>query len=225
MKVAGFNVTVPYKEMVIPYVDELDSLAKQIGAVNTVVNTRGRYIGYNTDAAGFIASLKNDLKFSPRAKNVFIIGSGGAARAIGFALAKGKASTIVFYDVAAAKAKQLSRAIQNAFPACRASAAESANSDALSVSDLLVNASVCGMKKNDPLPINTALLPKSMAVYDIIYNPSPTKLIKKIRAQGMRGCNGLGMLLYQGTAAFELWTKRKAPLATMRNALVRASHQ
>lgn len=229
MKVAGFNVTVPYKEMVIPYLDELDDLARQIGAVNTVAYKRGRYIGYNTDAAGFIASLKNDLKFSPRGKNIVIIGAGGAARAIGFALAKEKASAIVFYDILKERSDKLAGDITKAFPDCRVSSVNSVISAAgasfqLSAANLVVNASTCGMKKGDPLPINPTLLPKGIVVYDIIYNPSPTQFIKKIRAQGIRGCNGLGMLLSQGALAFEIWTTQSPPVLTMRRALLRELH-
>ena len=112
MGVSGFNVTVPYKEEIIPYLDELDALARRIGAVNTVLNQKGRFIGYNTDALGFIASLKEDLDFVPKSKNIFIVGAGGAARAIGFALAKEKAKSIVFCDCLADKAQRLARILR-----------------------------------------------------------------------------------------------------------------
>lgn len=224
MDVAGFNVTIPYKEEIIPYLDTIDAQAARIGAVNTVVNKKGKFIGYNTDAPGFIHSLRNDLKFQPKGKNIFIVGAGGAGRAIGFALGKEKAKAITFYDIYSPRAEKLAKAFGCAFPGCSvASVATPARGD-LSAISLVVNASNCGMKLDDPLPIDPKLLPKGGVVYDIIYNPSPTKLIKAVKARGILGVNGLGMLLCQGALAFEIWTKRKAPVAAMRKALLKELH-
>ena len=230
-RVSGFNVTVPYKETVMPLLDEVDEQARQIGAVNTVVNKDGRFIGYNTDTFGFITSLKSDLKCPPRGKNVFVIGAGGAARAIGFALAREKAREIRFYDILSERAKKLSQDIIKTVDAVGGGG----NTEITFVhnmplnrrkifsgikdADILVNASTCGMKTGDPMPIDPALLPKGIVVYDIIYNPSPTKFIEAVKARGMQAVNGLGMLLYQGAAAFELWTGKAAPIEVMRGAL------
>lgn len=222
MNVGGFNVTVPYKEEIIPYLDDLDSPARRIGAVNTVLNRKGRFIGYNTDALGFIASLKEDLDFNPQGKNVFIVGAGGAGRAIGFALAQEKAGALVFCDCLAEKAKRLAKDIQSIFPDCLVSPTASATDDRLLTMDLLVNASNCGMKNSDPLPIDPKILPAGIKLYDIIYNPSPTKLVKASARRRIKAVNGLGMLLGQGTAAFEIWTNKKAPVGLMRRALLRA---
>ena len=222
MKVGGFNVTVPYKEEIIPYLDGLDEQARRIGAVNTVLNQKGRFIGYNTDAPGFIASLKEDLDFAPQGKNIFIIGAGGSARAIGFALAKEKAKTIVFRDCLAEKAKRLAKDIKGIFPDCLVSSVTSTIGDRLLTIDLLVNASNCGMKNSDPLPIDPKILPAGIKVYDIIYNPAPTKLVKESGRKRIKAVNGLGMLLRQGTAAFEIWTNKKAPVELMRQALLKA---
>lgn len=218
MGVSGFNVTVPYKEEIIPYLDGLDPLARRIGAVNTVLNQKGRFIGYNTDALGFIASLKEDLDFVSKGKNIFIIGAGGAARAIGFALAKEKAKSVVFYDILLDKAQGLAKDIQGIFPDCLVSG-QARPTPAI---DLLVNASNCGMKPGDPLPIDPKILPDGVRIYDIIYNPSPTRLVKEAARRKIKAVNGLGMLLGQGVAAFEIWTKQKAPLAIMRGALRKA---
>lgn len=224
MRVNGFNVTVPYKEEVMPYLDKLDAQAKAIGAVNTVVNKGGALIGYNTDAPGFIASLKNDLGIRPKNKDIFILGAGGAARAIGFALAKEKASSITFYDTVSSRAEKLANDIGKIFKACRVKAIPAAKSasEMLKASSLLVNASSCGMKKGDPMPVDIKLLPKGIAVYDIIYNPTPTKLVKAAKAKGLRAVNGLGMLLYQGALAFKIWTGRSAPIEVMRGAINQA---
>lgn len=222
MGVSGFNVTVPYKEEIIPYLDGLDPLARRIGAVNTVLNQKGRFIGYNTDALGFIASLKEDLDFVSKGKNIFIIGAGGAARAIGFALAKEKAKSVVFCDILLEKAQGLARNIKNVFSDCSVSSVISTIEYRLSAIDLLVNASNCGMKPGDPLPIDPKILPDGVRIYDIIYNPSPTRLVKEAARRKIKAVNGLGMLLGQGVAAFEIWTKQKAPLAIMRGALRKA---
>lgn len=244
MRAGGFNVTIPYKERIIPHLDGLDAFAQQIGAVNTVVNQKGKFIGYNTDAPGFIISLKRELKFEPRGKSILIIGAGGAARAIGFALAKEKAKSIVFYDIDQARSEKLANDISKLFPDCSGSFINSAIGyprqeriparpaggrlrrklslpQARAIS-LVVNASSAGMKKTDPLPITPSVLPKEVVVYDIIYNPSPTKLIKAVKAKGIKGINGLGMLLHQGALAFEIWTGKKAPLKIMQRALLSA---
>lgn len=220
MGVSGFNVTVPYKQEVIPYLDGLDILARRIGAVNTVLNQKGRFVGYNTDALGFVNSLKDDLSFDPQGKNIFIVGAGGASRAIGFALAEEKARKIVFYDCLADKAKMLAKDIQGIFPDCLVSSAALARPE--TTTNLLVNASNCGMKKGDPLPIDLKILPDDIKVYDIIYNPHPTKLVKEALKRRLMAVNGLGMLLGQGAAAFEIWTRQKAPGELMRSALRKA---
>jgi shikimate dehydrogenase len=222
MNVAGFNVTIPYKESIITHLDRLNPQARKIGAVNTVLNKDGMLTGYNTDSPGFIASLKNDLKFDVRDKNVFVIGAGGAARAIGFGLAQQKAKSIIIYDVVMERAKKLASNLSRDFPQCDISYIDSSLDSRLSTIDLLVNASNCGMKKGDPLPVDLALLTKGICVYDIIYNPSPTRLVKRAFSKGIKAVNGIGMLLYQGALAFEIWTRKKAPVETMRKALLGA---
>lgn len=227
MNIRGFNVTVPYKEEIIPLLDKLDEQARAIGAVNTVLNNKGSLIGYNTDASGFIASLKKEIGLEPENKNIFVIGAGGAARAIGFALAKGKARSITFYDSICSRAEKLAGDIGKIFKVCRVGAIDSIKSaeQMFKESSLLVNASTCGMKASDPLPIDVRCLPKGIAVYDIIYNPTPTKLVKAAKAKGLRATNGLGMLLYQGALAFEIWTGRRAPIEVMLGALKRATRK
>lgn len=225
MNIRGFNVTVPYKEEIIPLLDKLDEQARAIGAVNTVLNIKGSLVGYNTDAPGFIASLNNELKFDPVNKDIFIIGAGGAARAIGFALAKGKARSITFYDTVSSRAEKLANDIGKIFKACRVTTIPAGKSAAemLKESSLLVNASTCGMKTGDPMPVDIKLLPKGIAVYDIIYNPAPTRLVRAAKARGLKAANGLGMLLYQGALAFKIWTGRNAPIEVMLGALKRVS--
>jgi len=218
MGVSGFNVTVPYKEEIVPHLDKLDESAARVGAVNTVLNKGGKLTGYNTDGRGFIRSLRSDLGFRVKGKNIFIVGAGGAARAIGFSLAQEKARTVTFYDVIPERAAKLAGDIGKTFPSVRVSSVDSCVCS-YSFADLIVNASSCGMKMSDPLPVDPKLLSRKALVYDIIYSPAPTKFIRSARAAGIKGVNGEGMLLGQGALAFRIWTGRNAPQDVMRRAL------
>lgn len=212
--IGGFNVTIPFKSICMRYLDRVDKLASMIGAVNTVVVKGKRLIGYNTDATGFIKSLKEDLKFTPKNKSALLIGAGGAARAVAFALAKEGAKEIFITDIVKTKAVSLAKNIRKYFPKCKIKS--TTNYDI----DLLVNATPLGMKKSDPLPVNPKLLHNRLLIYDVVYNPSPTKLVKTAKKRKIKAVNGLGMLLYQGAEAFQLWTGRRAPIAVMRKALL-----
>ncbi|UCH12369.1 MAG: shikimate dehydrogenase [Candidatus Omnitrophota bacterium] len=212
--IGGFNVTIPFKSICMRYLDRVDKLASMIGAVNTVVVKGKRLIGYNTDATGFLKSLKEDLKFTPKNKSVLLIGAGGAARAVAFALAKEGAKKIFITDIVKTKAVSLAKNIRKYFPKCKIKS--TTNYDI----DLLVNATPLGMKKSDPLLVNPKLLHNRLSIYDIVYNPSPTKFVKTAKKRKIKAVNGLGMLLYQGAEAFKLWTGRRAPVAVMRKTLL-----
>ncbi len=216
----GFNVTIPYKSSCMRYLDKVDKPASIIGAVNTVVVKNKRLNGYNTDATGFIKSVKSDLKISLRNKACLVIGAGGAGKAVCFALAKKGAREIFITDTIKNKAISLARNIKKYFPKCKISAI-SHQPSAISKLDLLVNATPLGMKKTDPLPIDAGILKKAKAVYDLVYNISPTRLVKEARKRNIKAANGLGMLLHQGAEAFKLWTHHKAPIEVMRKALER----
>ena len=211
--IGGFNVTIPFKSICMRYLDRVDKLASMIGAVNTVVVKGKRLIGYNTDVAGFLKSLREDLKFTPKNKSALLIGAGGAARAVAFALAKEGAKEIFITDIVKTKAVSLAKNIRKYFPKCKIKS--TTNYDI----DLLVNATPLGMKKSDSLPVNPKLLHNRLSIYDVVYNPSPTKLVKTAKKRKIKAVNGLGMLLYQGAEAFQLWTGRRAPIAVMRRAL------
>ncbi len=222
----GANVTVPYKETVLTLVDQLDDLAQQIGAVNTIVNTSGKLAGYNTDAGGFLRALRDDAGFNPSGKRAVLIGSGGVARAVGFALVKGKARSIAVTDVLWDRALRLAEDLRRA--------ADSAGGRTLEVkplaldsgefagivwsSDLLVNCSPIGMKHSPSegqSPIEKALIPKGILVFDVVYNPAETRLLADAAKAGARTLGGLSMLVYQGALAFELWTGKDAPVDIM----------
>ena len=217
----GLNITVPHKEKVVPFLDQLSEEARYIQAVNTIQVENGRLIGHNTDGRGFLRSLKENAGFNPRKKKFLFIGSGGAARAVAFSLAIAGAGSIAFRDLDREKADALARDIrsktgtevisigQDALPAYAASA------------DCLINATPLGMRKTDPLPIAKEHLKKNHLVCDLVYNPSDTMLLKAAKSRGAQRLPGIGMLLYQGVIAFEIWTGKKAPIPTMQSALSR----
>lgn len=219
--VAGFNVTIPFKSECMRYLDKIDPLAKKIGAVNTVLAQKKSLIGKNTDYSGFLRSLSIDLRFNPKDKSIFLIGAGGVSRAVAFALAGKGCKDIFIYDIASEKASSLSGAVNRAFKRVRVSSCGKKDIPAVIRNcRLLVNCTPLGMKKGDPLPIEASLLHKGLKVYDVIYRPSQTKLLKECEKRSIKSAGGTGMLLYQGVMAFELWTGRKAPVALMKKELL-----
>jgi shikimate dehydrogenase len=220
--ISGFNVTVPFKTECMRYLDSVEKTAKSIGAVNTVAVQRKKLKGYNTDYLGFLMSLDKDLSFSPRGKCIFVIGAGGAARAVCFGLAKEGASSIYVYDILKNRSRRLIRDIKKTFPRCKFICPAKKGMDKyIESSELIVNTTPLGMKKKDPLPIDTGSLHKGQKLYDVVYKPLRTSLVRKASKKGLRSTGGIGMLLYQGTAAFEIWTGKKAPVSLMKRQLIR----
>ncbi len=208
--IAGINVTVPYKEKVVPFLDSLDENAIQIGAVNTITLKSGKLFGSNTDGIGFIRSLKKS-RFRPRGKSVAMIGAGGSARAIAVSLFKAGISSLSIINRSGARGKNLVNALKN-IGECRFISSRSAEAlKAVSSSDLVIQTTSLGMKMSDPLPLAGANLRKGQYLYDIIYAPKETRFLKNARARGARTINGLGMLLYQGSESFKIWTGRRFP--------------
>lgn len=226
LHIAGFNVTIPHKETIVPLLDEVTKLARVIGAVNTVLNQEGKLIGYNTDGAGFIDSLKEDAKTNPKSKRAVVLGAGGASRAVSVMLAEAGALSITLTDILEEKAKELSEYIDSYFEAeCDFVKIKSKDLQrAIDRADLLVNATPLGMHPKidqSPLDENIKLHPK-LLVYDLIYNPPKTKLLKTAKSAGSKTCPGLGMLVRQGALAFTIWTGKEAPLDTMWKAAEKA---
>lgn len=226
---AGFNVTIPHKEAIIPLLDEVTKLARIIGAVNTVVNQEGKLIGYNTDGAGFIDSLKEDANLDPKEKAAVVLGAGGGSRAVSIMLAEAGAKSIALADVREEKAKDLSEYIDSYFKiTCHSVKVNSQElQKAVDSADLLVNATPIGMHpKTDQSPLAENIkLPKGLLVYDLVYNPAETKLLKTAKASGCKTCGGLGMLVRQGASAFTLLTGKEAPVSVMRQAAEKALFQ
>ena len=209
----GINLSMPYKEQVIPYLDQLSEEACLIGAVNTVVNREGTLIGYNTDGKGFFKSLPS---FKISRKRLVLLGAGGAAKAIlAQAILDGVSQISVFVRSSSMeKTRPYLEKIQNA-TGFRVDlfALEDIQElqDSITQADLLVNATSVGMDGSSQ-PISTSIvLPEKLIVADVIYQPFETPFLKWARNQGNQSINGLGMLLYQAAEAFELWTGKEMP--------------
>jgi len=214
----GANITVPYKEDVLSLLDGSDELASDIGAVNTIVRRDACLIGYNTDAGGFLRALEEEGRFDPRGKRVTILGAGGVARAISFALVKSGIKSLTLFNIKIERAEKLAAELKVLKTVVLSSDRDSRFEEAVFSADLLVNCTPVGMKHSaaegeSPLP-KELISPQSL-VYDVVYNPIRTPLLEIAEGAGARAVGGLTMLVYQGAAAFELWTGRKAPLDIM----------
>ena len=209
----GINLSMPYKEQVIPYLDQLSEEARLIGAVNTVVNQEGTLIGYNTDGKGFFKSLPS---FKISRKRLVLLGAGGAAKAIlAQAILDGVSQVSVFVRSASIeKTRPYLEKLQNetGFKVDLFALEDVSELQARIIdSDLLVNATSVGMD-GVSLPIPTSIvLPEKLMVADVIYQPFETPFLNWARNQGNHAVNGLGMLLYQAAEAFQLWTGKEMP--------------
>lgn len=214
---AGFNVTVPFKEKVMPYLDDITKLAQTVGAVNTVKNQEGKLVGFNTDAPGFLESLREDAGFDPKGKACLVIGAGGAGKAVTAGLAESRAKTILIYDVIEEKAQEMADYLSDNFDSTIQALPLASIPASLPKIHLLINSSPIGMYPkidSSPLPENIKLHNK-MTVYDLVYNPAETKLLKQAKAAGANAVSGLGMLVRQGALAFTVFTGKPAPLEVM----------
>jgi shikimate dehydrogenase len=208
MNVAGFNVTIPHKINIMDFLDELDPLAETIGAVNTICVNNGKTKGYNTDGQGFIRSLEEEAQITVKGKRVFLLGCGGAARAIAMTLAFHDAEKIYLHNRTAAKAEGLSDEINKKIRPCTEVVGSLEDQRKVIQScDILINSTSLGMHPHeDILPIDESLISPDLIVADIVYNPLMTKLLRTAKAKGCSIVPGLGMLIYQGAAAFKLFT-------------------
>ena len=217
----GVNVTVPHKEAVIPFLDEVDDWASDAGAVNTIVNRGGRLTGHNTDGLGFLRALREEAGFEPAGQTALILGAGGAARGIVLALARAGVGRMVIANRTIARAERLAALAQdNGVPAAAVELSPG-GVDAASDAALIVNCTSMGMlhgpdETGSPLP--AAAIPPGALVNDLVYNPLRTPLLRAAETAGAATLGGLGMLVYQGAASFEMWLERLAPTAVMMQA-------
>ncbi len=221
LNIFGVNVTIPHKQKVIKYLDVVDPIAKAIGAVNTIVNRDGTLYGYNTDGAGYLLSLREDLAFAPQDKNIILLGAGGAARGIFFSLLHGKPKSIVIANRTLKKAVRLAAEFKE-----HAGGAEVRTTGLkknlikpyAADADLIINTTSLGLLGHGKPDLPLEDLPARAIVSDIVYRPLETDLIKDARKIGLRTHTGLGMLVHQGALSFELWTGLSAPVGVMRAA-------
>jgi shikimate dehydrogenase len=236
MQFVGVNLTVPHKLLAVGLMDELDASARKWGAVNTVcfegrtgdgawapmreldgeVPSEVRSKGYNTDAYGLAASLREDLGIRLAQARVVLLGAGGVGRVAALQLAEEGVSELFLVNRTLAKAEALVAEIRDRFPAVQVLTGYPDREV-----DLVINATSLGLRTDDPLPIDLDQFPltEARAVYDMVYRPAETRLLEAAGAAGARSVNGLGMLLHQGARAFELWTGQPAPITVMKAAL------
>ncbi len=214
---AGANVTVPHKEMVMAYLDEVTPGAQAIGAINTIVVRGGRTIGHNTDWRGFLSALRQG-GFAPEGRRAVILGAGGAARAVAYALASA-GSQVIILNRTLKHAEALVEDLSSLFPSsltCLPLTSEALGEEAAKA-HLLVNATPVGMwpEVESSLWPEELPFPKHLTLFELVYNPLRTKLVKQAASAGAKTIEGLGMLVNQGALAFELWTGIRPSLETM----------
>lgn len=223
LNIRGLNVTIPHKVAVIPFLDDLDDLAQRIGAVNTIVNDDGVLKGYNTDATGFLRALL-ERGIEPREKRVVILGAGGASRGISLALAERGSNLIILnrtWDKVKEQADRISQLCQREVQALKLNKENLAK--ALNKADILINTTSVGMSPDiEETPVTADLIKPPVIVFDIVYNPIKTRLLREAETAGAETISGIDMLVWQGALAFEKWTGLKAPVKLMREKAIKA---
>ena len=214
LDLAGVNVTIPHKERVIQLLDAVHEEASFIGAVNTIQNSGGRLTGFNTDGRGFMESLAV-AGIPVEGRSVLIVGAGGASRAVSYYLSE-KAARLLLFDLDIPKVEKLVADLTT----IRRNVSRLTAIDRLEDFDIVINATPLGLKETDPSPVDISLIKKTMTVCDLIYKKTP--LLRAATQKGCKTLDGLGMLLYQGVFAFEIWTGIKPPVDIMRNAIAGA---
>ena len=221
LRIQGLNVTMPHKNAVVQYLDELDSTAKFVRAVNTVLNDSGRLKGFNTDGIGALRALREN-GFNPHGKKMLLLGAGGAARAIAFHASQEVEELVIL--------NRTGKEAENSAGDLRKKFNERVIGDSLSAeriknelkdTDILINATSVGMHPNAG---ESLVLPEwlrnDLCVMDIVYHPLETKLVEHAKAKGAKIVSGIEMLVYQGAASFEIWTSHPAPIKTMKKAVL-----
>jgi len=219
LSILGLNVTMPHKNAVTKYLDEIDPTGRAIGSVNTLLNKDGRLFGFNTDGVGALNALEQN-GVEPKGKKVLLLGAGGAAKAIAYTLSQ-EADELLILNRTPKPAAELAELLKQKFKKKISAAELSPNTikDNIADFDVLINATSVGMNPNvDQTPVAPEWLKPDLAVMDIVYNPVETRLAKDAKAVGAKVVSGVEMLIYQGAASFEIWTACKAPVEVMRKA-------
>ena len=219
--IQGLNVTIPHKEAVIPFLDDLDPLSNQIGAVNTIKYEEGLLLGRNTDALGAKKALL-DAGFKSEGKKALILGAGGAARAISFALSE-KIEEIFISNRTEERAIKLAKELQDktGVKATGKDMSDKTLRTLVHSVDIVINTTPIGMYPEvDISPISKDLLNENLFIFDIIYNPLQTRLLKDAKEMGSNILNGLDMFINQGALAFEWWTDKKPNTKLMKEKII-----
>ncbi|MFA7184196.1 MAG: shikimate dehydrogenase [Victivallales bacterium] len=217
---AGFNITVPHKQTIIPYLDSISDEAAMTGSVNTVIIKSGKMHGESTDGYGLETALREAFDFEVNGGKILFIGCGGAVQATAFHFAARGADALYFANRTVEKAECLAAKISENYPGCECFCCTPDNEEVLQGfidrAAVAIQGTSLGLKENDPMPINPALL-RNICFYDTIYKPTP--LLQAARNAGLKTADGRTMLLHQGAKSFELWTGQTAPVEKMRRAL------
>ena len=225
----GCCITLPHKEVALELVDELDPAAEEIGAINTIVNDGGRLKGYNTDAPGFLRGLREAAGFEPQGRAVLVLGAGGAARAIVFALREAGVSRLTIANRTEERAQALAKDLtRGRFRPDAMSLDVDRLANAAPYADLIVNATSMGMSGGSAIeetPVPPELISGSALCYDAVYAPPMTPFLQAGEDAGARIAGGLSMLIYQGAEGFKLWTGREAPVEVMFDAIPEAMRE
>ena len=220
--ILGANITIPHKEAVVPLLDRLDERAERVGAVNTIANESGQLVGYNTDVGGFARALREDAAFDAKGKEIAILGAGGAARAVALALIEAEASVILVVGRTPRRSDTLVKALRplttSGITLTWSYWLDGTSLRVLPEADLVVNCTPIGTQGSETegeSPIAAHLLPGEGVVFDVVYNPPETPLLKLAKERGAKPVSGLGMLVYQAAESFQIWTKQDAPVERM----------
>ncbi len=227
--VTGINVTVPHKEAVMPFLDEIDDWAAEAGAVNTIVNRSGHLTGHNTDGYGFLRALRESGDFDPAGKTVLILGAGGSARGVVQALLRADIGALTIANRTLARAQSLADLADARGVESRAMSLPSPEASlAARSADLIVNCTSLGMRHGPDeaaSPLRRDEIPPTALVYDLVYNPMLTPLLRVADDAGAKTLGGISMLVYQGAASFQIWLDRPAPVDVMMDAALTAMRQ
>jgi len=217
----GVNLTIPHKVAVIEHLDRLSPEAELIGAVNTVVRDGGQLVGHNTDGKGFLRSVRDDAGVDPAGKRIIFLGAGGAARAMSVELALAGAAHITIVNRTPSRGQELAKHLSERTPAEAQFVHWQGEYAVPSEAGILVNATSIGLfpQVEEVPPVAMASFRPDLLVCDVIPNPPQTAFLRAARVEGARTLDGLGMLVYQGAIAFQMWTGVEAPIPIMRRAL------
>ncbi len=221
--VRGFNVTTPHKAAMLRYIDQVETKAAEIRSINTVKADAGTLTGFNTDGAGALYAL-NEAKVSTRGKSILLFGAGGAARAIAHTLS-GQRCRITFVNRRISRAQRLAKLLRKEFGVetkCVSLSSQSLRTHVESA-DIILNASSMGMSGNVNVPISKKWLRSDQCVFDIVYRPVRTMLLRNAILAGARTIDGLDMLVGQGACSFTIWTGKKPPVSEMRRSIARVN--